>query len=56
MVTGLIIILVPLFKGYASILKTFRKNQVYFDLVPNMIVMVVFILRHLTGIEKVAKL
>ena len=56
LVTGLIIILVPLFKGYASILKTLRKNQVYFDLVPNMIVMVVFILRHLTGIEKVAKL
>ena len=49
-VTGLITVLVPLFKGYASILKTLRKNQVYFDLVPNMIVMVVFILRQLTGI------
>jgi hypothetical protein len=41
---GCTILFVPLFKGYSSILETMAKNQLYFDLLPNLVVLAVFIL------------
>lgn len=43
------ILVVPLIKGYSSILQTMAKNQLYFDLLPNLLVMTVFILRRLSS-------
>lgn len=57
-VSALIILLAPLFKGYSSIGKTLTKNQLYFDLLPNLIVMGVFVLVKLRkfGYEEVIAL
>jgi len=56
-VSALCILLVPLLKGYSSIGQTLAKNQLYFDLLPNMLVMAVFILAILKDhYEEVAQL
>ena len=44
---GCSILFVPLFKGYSSITESLAKNQLYFDLLPNLVVMAVFILTKL---------
>ena len=46
-IIGLVILLAPLFKGYATFGKTLAKPPLYFDLLPNFIVIVVLVFHKL---------
>ena len=48
---GLIVLCAPLFKGYVSFAATLVKFNLYFDLLPNAIIVVILILKKLITIS-----